>query len=362
VTAKYANHAKKEADWEFPSRIWRISRLNLFAPRRRPLSDLCVPVVKIRATTPRCPVSFRQQSQFPPAVTIPISSASMAGVPESEMRKTNPIWRCAVGGQRPNVRHRLDAPLRETNPNLGGLGYLGTGTRGAYMQNKPNFPPEPGGTRGKCAKQTQSAGSCHAKQSQFPPSGGCTNKPNLARSRHHPPFQHSNATSIVRNKPNSSIADSGQTCGGTSAGDCAKQTQFPACRGAGAARSRQTNPISRPCRGWGEAGGAWDEGQMRETDPICRELPCKTKPIPARWWLYKQTQFRPVGIPTIPLLHHSGIPARGQSCETDPIRPVGPGPAGRNARNKPNSGPDRFGPCLCVQTNPIPGRCPRGAL
>ena len=24
VTAKYADHAKKEVDWGFPSRIWRI--------------------------------------------------------------------------------------------------------------------------------------------------------------------------------------------------------------------------------------------------------------------------------------------------------------------------------------------------
>jgi hypothetical protein len=63
VTAKYANHAKKEAAWGFPSRIWRISRLNLFASGRRPRPGLCAPVVKIRATTPRCPVSFRQQSQ-----------------------------------------------------------------------------------------------------------------------------------------------------------------------------------------------------------------------------------------------------------------------------------------------------------
>jgi hypothetical protein len=101
VTAKYANHAKKEADWGFPSRIWRISRLNLFAPRRRPLSDLCVPVVSNRATTPRCPVSFRQQSQFLPAATILSSSASMAGVPESEMRKTNPI---SPAGQGPSGR------------------------------------------------------------------------------------------------------------------------------------------------------------------------------------------------------------------------------------------------------------------
>ncbi len=31
MTAKYANHAKKEADWGFPSRTWRISRLNLLA-------------------------------------------------------------------------------------------------------------------------------------------------------------------------------------------------------------------------------------------------------------------------------------------------------------------------------------------
>jgi hypothetical protein len=49
VTAKYANDAKKEVTWGFPSRIWRISRLSLFASCRRPLSNLCAPVVKIRA-------------------------------------------------------------------------------------------------------------------------------------------------------------------------------------------------------------------------------------------------------------------------------------------------------------------------
>jgi hypothetical protein len=44
VTAKYANHAKKEANWGFPSRIWRISPLSLFASCQRPLLDLCAPL------------------------------------------------------------------------------------------------------------------------------------------------------------------------------------------------------------------------------------------------------------------------------------------------------------------------------
>jgi hypothetical protein len=51
VTAKDANHAQEGTDREFPSRIWRISRLNLFASCRRPLSDLYAPAVKIRAKT-----------------------------------------------------------------------------------------------------------------------------------------------------------------------------------------------------------------------------------------------------------------------------------------------------------------------
>jgi hypothetical protein len=279
VTANHANHAKKEADWGFPSRIWRISRLNLFAPRRRPLSDLCVPVVKMRATTPRCPVSFRQQSQFPPAATIPRSSASMAGVPESEMPKTNPISPVGQGPSGRNVRNK-------PKPGHPGVSVERDAGRRANAPNEPNFRP-----------------------ARYPTT---------------PLFHHSRPMPVVQTNP------------------------------IGARQSRQTNPIAGGA-GWGEAGGAWDEGQMRKTNPICRGLPCETKPIPAKWWLYKQTQFRPVGIPAIPLLHHSGIPARGQSCETKPIWPVGQSPAGRNARNKPNSGPDRFGPCLCVKQTQFRG-------
>jgi hypothetical protein len=68
MTAKYANHAKKEASCGSPSRIWRVSRLRLFALCRRPLSDLCAPVVEIPVKqsqfTRRCRAQLYKQTQF----------------------------------------------------------------------------------------------------------------------------------------------------------------------------------------------------------------------------------------------------------------------------------------------------------
>jgi hypothetical protein len=84
VTAKYANHAKKEADWGFPSRIWRISRLNLFASCRRP-------ILGGKRLGAGC------------------TNKPNLGVPGREEG-----CRC-----------------EQTKPNLGGLGYLGAGTRGS---------------------------------------------------------------------------------------------------------------------------------------------------------------------------------------------------------------------------------------
>ena len=83
MTAKYANHAKEEANWGFLSRIWRISRLSLFASCRRPLLDLCAPVVKIRA----------KQSQFRRLAYPTILLFYHSTIP----RQTNPICGRAEG-------------------------------------------------------------------------------------------------------------------------------------------------------------------------------------------------------------------------------------------------------------------------
>jgi hypothetical protein len=368
VTAKYANHAKKETDRGSPSRIWRISRLNLFAPRRRPLSDLCVPVVSNRATTPRCPVSFRQQSQFLPAATILSSSASMAGVPESEMRKTKPIssgqqlggqsykqsqfgapagtradyakqtkiwaqWQgrpssrrealampprrgaiapnktrttkvgigradprywprkaarigvcgllsCASnkanlavrrGGQRPNVRHRLDAPLRETKPNMGALVYLGDLTRDARPDapNKPNSRPGLVG-RGPMdvVRTNPNPAAMPMRRSAFP--GGQMRQTNqISRDS---PRRHRDRRGGLRllERHDHDFILRGLRVSVVQIR--AKQSQtwahwgiWVVCRCLGRSRLCQTNPIP------GRAG--WDEG---------------------RWMLYKQTQSLPL--------------------------------------------------------------------
>jgi hypothetical protein len=139
VTAKYANHAKKEADWGSLSRIWRISRLNLFASSRRSLSGLCAPVVKIRATTPRCPVSFRQQTQFPAGAGSPPSAfAPAASTPPSRLCKTKRIpgagWDGAGGTRGNSAKQTQFAPTRP------GTGAGGRGRRRRNAQNKPNSP------------------------------------------------------------------------------------------------------------------------------------------------------------------------------------------------------------------------------
>jgi hypothetical protein len=124
VTAKYANHAKKEADWGSLSRIWRISRLNLFASSRRSLSGLCAPVVKIRATAPRCPVSFRQQTQFPAGAGSPPSALAPAtSTPPSRLCKTKPVpgagWDGGgrtSGNSAKQTQSAADGQLCQTNP------------------------------------------------------------------------------------------------------------------------------------------------------------------------------------------------------------------------------------------------------
>jgi hypothetical protein len=118
-----------------------------------------------RATTPRCPVSFRQRTQFaadgperpsprpealplPPArrrrcKTKPISgSAGPEGATEGEICKTNPI---------PGWAGRDEGQMRQTKPNLGRMGHLGDSVPGRAngaertqffdcgLPNKPNF-------------------------------------------------------------------------------------------------------------------------------------------------------------------------------------------------------------------------------
>jgi len=78
--------------------------------------------------------------------------------------KTKPISRSGAPRRCP------DCGLCETNP----IRLVRRGRRERNVRNKPNFPARPGGAspdghgpRGKCAKQTQFAGNCHRRQSQF---------------------------------------------------------------------------------------------------------------------------------------------------------------------------------------------------
>jgi hypothetical protein len=142
VTAKYANHAKKEANWGFASRIWRISRLSLFASCRRPLWNLCAPVVKIRA----------KQSQF-------TQRSRGQSYQQSQFDRTGPGERRARSGctNKPNSH----PPDRQAGPR-----------REPVVTNKPNSAPS---RRGSPYKQTQFAGVNHATSPRCPASGNKAN-------------------------------------------------------------------------------------------------------------------------------------------------------------------------------------------
>jgi hypothetical protein len=122
---QYANHAKEEADWGFSSRIWRISRLNLLAavetkPMGRWVNAPNEPNLGWAADA-----NCAKQSQFGRGTcagqvicgkrvrtnrTCHGSGKNKAKLGEDG---TSGICRDGAGA---NVRHRLDAPLRETNP------------------------------------------------------------------------------------------------------------------------------------------------------------------------------------------------------------------------------------------------------
>jgi hypothetical protein len=250
VTAKYANHAKKEADWEFPSRICT-NKPNLACPaaRRR--------------------VAVNKPSQF---------------------ARTGP------GGRRARA-------VVQTKPNQGELGHLGDRTAAGRAQGKCAKQTQfarrgRGAGRGILYRQTQFAGTNCAKQTQFPPDqnegqvlGGkgfmvnrtvYRHRQNKANSRRHRvgrsprarcqscdnaslpgvvPATNPIRWRIMRNKPNSSIAD---------------------CRLPRFARNDMLRIGDRPA-----ASGP--RRRLCKTNPICH-LPhrggsagsCKTKPIPRR--------------------------------------------------------------------------------
>jgi hypothetical protein len=133
-----ANHAKKEGDWGFPSRIWRISRLNLFAAvRTNPIwqGQMCR-TNPIRRGPEDAPLRHRDHRDGPKPV--PKAALTLCTL-------------CLCG------EHSC-----KTKPNRGDLGYLGDRTAAGRAQ-------------GKCAKQTQCARRGRGagrgmlyKQSQFP--------------------------------------------------------------------------------------------------------------------------------------------------------------------------------------------------
>jgi hypothetical protein len=174
---QYANHAKKEANWGFPSRIWRISRLHLLAAAKTsPIwsglgSAGSVTVKDAKQSLSRLRRAGREpqergtrnkcakQTQLPAeqkegqrfggkgvmvnrTVYRPRQNKANSGGWDAARPSPRPGALTMPPGTGASVRHRLDAPLRETKPNQGELGYLGDRTAAGRAQ-------------GKCAKQTQ---------------------------------------------------------------------------------------------------------------------------------------------------------------------------------------------------------------
>jgi hypothetical protein len=193
VTAKYANHAKKEADWGFPSRIWRISRLNLFASCRRPIGP--------GLDRAKSPVGERCE-------TNPIPGC--AGWDEGQICETKPI---SAGENIPPFQSDAD---RATSPRCPASG------------NKANFRQP--GRRGpvRCAKQTQFSQG-HEKRQMLSTKGFMDNR-TCERPR--------------QNKANSCTDEA--TAGGR--GDYAKQSRF----GPRGRQRRRSNPILRNKANWPE--------------------------------------------------------------------------------------------------------------
>jgi hypothetical protein len=159
----------------------------------------------------------------------------------------------------------------ETKPNLGALGYLGTGAGGA----------------------------CRAKQSQFGWSQSCDNAslPSVVP-----------ATNPIWRRP-----------GGVRGTKCAKRTQFPDC-GLGTDLRRDAGPVAcrlRPAEGrivQNEPNFA-----MRHGHPFGFALRAGFARGFESWARAPMPLFRQAGYPTIPIFHYSIIPVRCLLCKTKPI-------------------------------------------
>jgi hypothetical protein len=151
------------------------------------------------------------------------------------------------------------------------------------MQNKPNLGRPGWGPQGDSAEQSQFRQSAEGVRGEMRQT-----KPNLGELRHLGDGRSSRP--IVRNKPNSPIADSGQPCGDTplrAAGPEAGCTNKPnSCRDAEPA-------IGVPGRANVRNEASWHRGHVRGKSFMGKELWCivhaqdfgKTKPIPgeAEW-------------------------------------------------------------------------------
>jgi hypothetical protein len=126
VTAKYANHAKKEADWGFPSRIWRPVRLR--SGQDFAVESLCL--VSEAALGPLCPGGEGPCETKPiPAVrggTRPGGTRNEGqNKPNCPKRGTEAVSRSRPGGGIPSIPllYHSTIPIGcqscETNPILG---------------------------------------------------------------------------------------------------------------------------------------------------------------------------------------------------------------------------------------------------
>jgi hypothetical protein len=305
VTAKYAKHAKKEADWGFPSRTWRISRLNLFASRRRPIGpglDRARSPVGERCETKPIPRQRRAGrglrdegccTNKPSSCVMPIRRSAFLG---GQFCETNPIRSIGWG------------PGGRNAPNKAKLGQ--DGTSGGRRAREGGYPAEQSqfrgsarrggaqgrGTRGNCAKRTQFAADGRRTPSSRPKA--------LAM----PPVTGARA----RNKANSSPGPGG-----------------------GGSETCETNPIWLVGRRPGKGNA--------QNEPNSPAAPAGTR-LGGRGVLYKQTQLLRYADPEI------GVPGRAiLRNKANRLEPI--------VRNKPNlvrrAGPRRGETC---ETKPNLGR------
>jgi hypothetical protein len=152
--------------------------------------------------------------------------------------------------------------LRQTKPNLGRVGYLGVAIQGGVCAKRSQFPAGPGlrgaGTRGRCAKRTQSAWRGRAAVPRLG-QGDSAKQSQFARGRASGGDAQPTKSRLRQTKPNlGKMGDVGVLHGGR----LCQTNPIPGCAGRDEGQMRQTNPIPSKA----ECGGAsaWSETSYGE--------------------------------------------------------------------------------------------------